>query len=703
MATLETIRNRAGILIAIVIGLALLAFILGDLLGGGNTMFMSRQMEIGKIAGTSVSVNEYQQKIEELAEIYKLNSGQRTLDAATMEDLQDQTWNLMVQQTILNKQLEKLGLAVTPEEVFEMVQGENPHPTIRQMFTNPETGEFNKAYVLQFLKAMSQGQVGEQREFWLYLEKEIIRERKLTKYNNLIKKGMYATSLEAKNEFVNTNKKYSLGYVMRRFTEIPDSLVTVTDKDLKKYYGEHKNNYEQEASVDLEYVAFEVLPSEEDYTLAQEWINDIQDEFATARDDQQFVNLNSDVPFDNKNYKKGELPETIDEFMFTAEVGDIYGPYLENDAYKLSKLSEINFIPDSVRARHILIAPEQQDPDAMQRAVNRADSLRELISEGAGFAELARQYSDDGSAGEGGDLGWFTEGEMVQPFNDFVFNGDKGDIEVVETRFGAHVIEIIDQSAEVKKVKVATIVHNVEPSDETYQEIYSLAGEFAVNTNTAKEFDEAVDAMGVVKKYAYNLRENDRQITGLESPRELIRWAFTTAEEGDISDIYEFDNKFVIAKVAAVREEGYAPLESIRDEVRLNVIKEKKADIIAEEMNNVLANANTIDDVGQELAIPVEYVENVTFASTSISGIGAEPKILGFAEEIEINIPSSPIKGNNGVYIIQVSGVTEVEVPENLSADKRRLASRYSMRANYEAFEALREASNVIDKRSRFY
>ncbi|MFW5751799.1 MAG: peptidylprolyl isomerase, partial [bacterium] len=474
MATLETIRNRAGILIAIVIGLALLAFILGDLLGGGNTMFMSRQMEIGKIAGTSVSVNEYQQKIEELAEIYKLNSGQRTLDAATMEDLQDQTWNLMVQQTILNKQLEKLGLAVTPEEVFEMVQGENPHPTIRQMFTNPETGEFNKAYVLQFLKAMSQGQVGEQREFWLYLEKEIIRERKLTKYNNLIKKGMYATSLEAKNEFVNTNKKYSLGYVMRRFTEIPDSLVTVTDKDLKKYYGEHKNNYEQEASVDLEYVAFEVLPSEEDYTLAQEWINDIQDEFATARDDQQFVNLNSDVPFDNKNYKKGELPETIDEFMFTAEVGDIYGPYLENDAYKLSKLSEINFIPDSVRARHILIAPEQQDPDAMQRAVNRADSLRELISEGAGFAELARQYSDDGSAGEGGDLGWFTEGEMVQPFNDFVFNGDKGDIEVVETRFGAHVIEIIDQSAEVKKVKVATIVHNVEPSDETYQEIYSL-------------------------------------------------------------------------------------------------------------------------------------------------------------------------------------------------------------------------------------
>ncbi len=703
MATLETIRNRAGILIAIVIGLALLAFILGDLLGGGNTMFMSRQMEIGKIAGTSVSVNEYQQKIEELAEIYKLNSGQRTLDAATMEDLQDQTWNLMVQQTILNKQLEKLGLAVTPEEVFEMVQGENPHPTIRQMFTNPETGEFNKAYVLQFLKAMSQGQVGEQREFWLYLEKEIIRERKLTKYNNLIKKGMYATSLEAKNEFVNTNKKYSLGYVMRRFTEIPDSLVTVTDKDLKKYYGEHKNNYEQEASVDLEYVAFEVLPSEEDYTLAQEWINDIQDEFATARDDQQFVNLNSDVPFDNKNYKKGELPETIDEFMFTAEVGDIYGPYLENDAYKLSKLSEINFIPDSVRARHILIAPEQQDPDAMQRAVNRADSLRELISEGAGFAELARQYSDDGSAGEGGDLGWFTEGEMVQPFNDFVFNGDKGDIEVVETRFGAHVIEIIDQSAEVKKVKVATIVHNVEPSDETYQEIYSLAGEFAVNTNTAKEFDEAVDAMGVVKKYAYNLRENDRQITGLESPRELIRWAFTTAEEGDISDIYEFDNKFVIAKVAAVREEGYAPLESIRDEVRLNVIKEKKADIIAEEMNNVLANANTIDDVGQELAIPVEYVENVTFASTSISGIGAEPKILGFAEEIEINTPSSPIKGNNGVYIIQVSGVTEVEVPENLSADKRRLASRYSMRANYEAFEALREASNVIDKRSRFY
>ncbi|MFP4059952.1 MAG: SurA N-terminal domain-containing protein [Bacteroidales bacterium] len=703
MATLETIRNRAGILIAIVIGLALLAFILGDLLGGGNTMFMSRQMEIGKIAGTSVSVNEYQQKIEELAEIYKLNSGQRTLDAATMEDLQDQTWNLMVQQTILNKQLEKLGLAVTPEEVFEMVQGENPHPTIRQMFTNPETGEFNKAYVLQFLKAMSQGQVGEQREFWLYLEKEIIRERKLTKYNNLIKKGMYATSLEAKNEFVNTNKKYSLGYVMRRFTEIPDSLVTVTDKDLKKYYGEHKNNYEQEASVDLEYVAFEVLPSEEDYTLAQEWINDIQDEFATARDDQQFVNLNSDVPFDNKNYKKGELPETIDEFMFTAEVGDIYGPYLENDAYKLSKLSEINFIPDSVRARHILIAPEQQDPDAMQRAVNRADSLRELISEGAGFAELARQYSDDGSAGEGGDLGWFTEGEMVQPFNDFVFNGDKGDIEVVETRFGAHVIEIIDQSAEVKKVKVATIVHNVEPSDETYQEIYSLAGEFAVNTNTAKEFDEAVDAMGVVKKYAYNLRENDRQITGLESPRELIRWAFTTAEEGDISDIYEFDNKFVIAKVAAVREEGYAPLESIRDEVRLNVIKEKKADIIAEEMNNVLANANTIDDVGQELAIPVEYVENVTFASTSISGIGAEPKILGFAEEIEINTPSSPIKGNNGVYIIQVSGVTEVKVPENLSADKRRLASRYSMRANYEAFEALREASNVIDKRSRFY
>ena len=405
MATLEKIRNRAGVLVALVIGFALLAFILGDLLTTGRSIFSSNQFEIAEIDGKSISVQYYQQKVENLAEIYRMNTGKGSLDESTLESVREQTWQQMVQEYVLEDEVDELGLAVSPEEVFDMVQGANIHPIIARMFTNPETGELNRSYILQFLKSLDQDATGEQKTFWLYLENEITRERMMSKFNTLIDKGLYVTQVQAKENYKANNKKVDFNFIMQRYSEVSDSLVKVTDSDLKAYYKENKNNFKQEASRDIEYVAFDIKPSKEDDNQVREWIYDIQGDFKKASDDKQFVNLNSDEPFDEKYYNKSELPDEYAEFMFNANEGDIYGPFKSDDTYKIAKLTNIKYMPDSVKARHILIQPSAQTQAAIAKARDLADSLKTLIKKGADFAELAKEYSSDGSASEGGELG----------------------------------------------------------------------------------------------------------------------------------------------------------------------------------------------------------------------------------------------------------------------------------------------------------
>ena len=707
MATLQTIRDRAGLLVAVVIGISILAFVMGDLFGGGGStrLGMKKKMEIAEIAGQSVSYIEYDQRVNDLVEIYKL-SGQTNLDEATMLSIQQQSWDQMVREYIMSDEYKKLGLGVSSEELFDLVQGENPHMYIQQLFTDPQTGIFDRGALIRFLKNLENDEMGTQRAYWMFMETQIHDEQVFSKYIELVRKGLYVTTQQAENKIEENTSQFDFKYMVKRFSQVPDSAVTFTENDLKKYYNEHRQEYEQTPSRSIDYVVFEVKPSAQDVNDAEEWINDIYNDFVNTNDIPQFVNANSDEPFDNMNYADGELPDIINDFMFQNDVGATYGPYFENETYKISRLAAINQVADSVRARHILISPGPERTP--QQAREMADSLKDLIDRGTDFALLATLNSDDqGSAQLGGDLGWFTEGMMVQPFNDACFFGNIGDVTIVETQFGYHIIEILNQGPKTMKVQVGTVSRIVKSSSNTIQNYYSQASQFAGMNNTYEKFIAAIEKEGLNKRVALDIKENDRQIPGLESPRLLIRSIYETDNNQIVLDfndqaVFELENKFVVAFVTDVKEKGIAPLEQVTNDVELQVRLQKKGELLAQQIRESSQDAGSIEDLANALDVSVEEASAVKFASFSIPNLGVEPKILGTLASLPLNQLSPPIVGNNGVYVVEVTALLEDEATE-LETEKNTLLMTYQSRANFEAFTALRENANIKDQRSKFY
>lgn len=707
MATLQTIRDKAGVLIATIIGIAILAFVLGDFLGGnsGGGLGNKKKFEIGEIAGNSVSYIDFDRKVNNLTEIYKL-SGQSTIDEATITSIQEQTWDQMVRDMIMSKEYEQLSLYVSSEELFDMVQGENPHAYVRQIFTDQNTGYFDRGALIRFLKNIENDETGNQRKYWLFLENQINDERLFTKYLNMVRKGLNATKFQAEQNYELNSKTIDFKYILKRYTYVADSTISISEEDVKSYYNEHKNNYKQTASRDIEYVSFDVNPSQSDITDAEEWIAHIKPDFETEANTEQFVNANSDIPFDTKNYSDGELPELINDYMFNNPVDSVYGPYFENETYKLAKLAAINNIPDSVHARHILISPgPERSPE---RATQIADSLSALIQSGTDFALLATLNSDDkGSAQLGGDLGWFKDGAMVRPFNDACFFGNKGDIKTVESQFGFHIIEILEQGKKSKKVQVGIVAREVQPSSTTFQNIYSIASKFAGTNNTYEKFIAAIEKEGLNKRVANDLKENDRQIPGLESPRLLIMAVYTSDKSEIVLDrsdqaVFELGDKYVVAYLTEVKEDGIAPLEQVREDVELNTRKKKKGEALIKSIKEKMANASSIEDLGSAVNAEVQLATGINFNSFSIPGAGIEPAVIGTVAELPEDKISDPVEGLNGVYVLQATTISTKE-DDNPEAEKAALKTVYQTRVNYDTYNSLLEKAKVKDKRSKFY
>ena len=700
MATLQRIRNRAGILIAVIIGVAIFAFVLQDLLTGGNSAIRQNRVVFAEIAGKSISYEEYTTIVEDLSEFYRLRFGITSLDEQMVESIREEAWNTLVRKYATMDEYKKLGIAVSTDEVMDMVQGRNPHPIIRQLFSDPQTGILNRSFLLQFIRTMNEDPTGAQRTIWLQLENQIINDKAYSKYNNLIRKGIYTTDLEAECDFRQTDKKVDFSYIRQPFTGIPDSLISYTESDLRSYYNENRNFFRQTASRDIEYVVFEVTPSQDDVKDAQEWINRMKNDFKSTTDVASFVNIESDITYNGQNYTYNELSDSIKDFIFSAKPGDVYGTYSENESFRLARLVEINYLPDSVNARHILIQPDQTI--TASQANHIADSLKNLIDQGTSFASLALENSADGSAQDGGNLGWFRENQMVKPFNDACFNGKKGDVLVIESQFGYHVIEILDQSPPVKKVKVAILSREIKPSSKTYQDIYAKAIEFAGINNTYELFNAAITKQNLTKRYASELTESQRDIPGLDYSRPLIQWAFE-AELHDIStEIFELGNKFVVAAVTAVREEGFAPYEQVRNEIVVDVEMNKKTEIIIEQLRAEMNESASLEDLADIFNLQIQEASNISFSSISIPSAGIEPKVIGAATSLPEGVLSQPVQGNNGVYVLVVNSINQSE-EANTQSTKYRLNMMRQSQVYSEAYQALLDASNIKDNRAKFF
>ncbi len=705
MATLQNIRNRGSLMVAIVIGLALGAFILGDMLSSGSNLMKPSQMKIAEIDGESVQYPQFQKKVEELAEIYKMNTQQTQIDENTWEQIREQVWQGMLQENILGKASEKLGITVGSEELFDMVQGNNPHPIIQQLFRNQQTGEVDKSSILQFLKSLDINATPQQKSYWLYIENQIMQDKLRTKYNNLVSKGLYITSEEAKKSLEGRNKNANFQFVALNYSSVSDSAVKVTDSELKEYYNKHKEEYKQEKTRKIEYITFDVLPSAADKAATQKWITESKAGFATVQDNEQYINVNSETRFDPSFFKKEELAPEMAEWAFSAQQGDIYGPYFENNAYKLAKIDQFKLLPDSVEASHILINPQTVGGAPQAQAL--VDSIKKLIENGASFSELAIKYSGDpGSASKGGDLGWFKRKQMVPEFEAAAFNGEVNKLYIAGTQFGLHLIKPTKKGKEINQVRIATLSRNVEPSTDTYQKIYGETSKFASENPNTESFNKSVLEQKLNKKIA-TLKENDREVVGLESSRQLVRAAFL-ADKGKIlvhnegSSIFEFGNKFVISMLTEATEEGVSTFEEAKILVDLAVRKEKKALLLAAKMKEAASGETRLENVASKLSTIVNEATNLNFDTYSIPVAGFEPAIVGTVASLPENKISAPIEGINGVYLAKVTAIV-TNAEGDVQGEKTRLAQALNYRAGSLVFESLKKLADIEDRRSKFY
>ena len=702
MAILEDIRKKGGIIVSIVIGLALFAFIIGDFIPGGRrNRGGGRNFDVAKVAGQTLSVQSLEAKIEEMSNLYQQQYGQ--LDDRMRDMVHDRAWQVFIDETIMQQAYKQVGLTVSSEELWDVITGFNPSPLIRQYFSDPQTGEFDRTNLMYFLrnKDVDPSMASAAHE-WNIIEKSILDNRFSEKYSGLTGKGIFVPDFMAENENQEINKQVDFDYIVQSYSSVPDSAIKVSSDDLKEYYKKYKKQWEQTASRDIEYVVFYITPSDEDRTAAQEWIDKIRPEFEEAPDPFQFIRLNSRTPADTRFLTREQLPVQV-EGLFDETVGAMVGPYQETEALKLVKLAKVENRPDSVKVRQIILLPKEQTQASYTEAVTLGDSIKTAIEKGADFAQLAVKYSADPSVAiSNGDLGWIHEADMqAGTMTETLFSLQKGEVTSMESGQGIFVIQVTERGKEAKKVQIATLQHDILPSSRTEQIIYSQASKFAIENRSEKQFDEAAATQNITKRVASYLGENDRQIPAFSSARQIIRWAFE-AKRGDVSDVFSVDNSYVVAVLKTIRKKGIAPVNQVVAEIDLAVRREKKAALISAQLSEAAGKAQSFSDLALSLNLPVETASAITFSAFSIPSAGIEPQLIAAAASMNEGNISQPIEGINGVYLFIVKQITEPG-ETGLEEARERLGVTNTNRSMSEALQALRKAANIKDMRSNFY
>lgn len=702
MAMMNTLREKMGKIVLIFIGLAMVAFIAGDFLGPNSFLF-GQDNNVGEIAGKDISYETYQSAVEEAKTNYILQYNQQVTENE-MPSIRQQAWDKMVSDVAFTSQMDKVGVQVSPDEVWDMVQGKNIDPTVQQSFMNPETGQFDRERLIQFLQNM--GSLSPQVQVqWQLFEKNLGPSRRRLKYDNLMLSSNYVTDAEASQEYSAQNDVAEVKYLYIPYYSVSDSTTAVSDDMLEKYLNEHKAEYKIENSRTLDYVTFSVLPSTEDSTFYREELNELKDEFKEVEDDSVYARVNSDLNTFYGTYNVGNLPARIQGNASNLTAGDVRGAYLEGNFYKVYKISKIE--EDTVgttKANHILFKWADDSDEAKAEAkVNANKVLREIMN-GADFAEKAKEYGTDGTASRGGDLGWFTQGrKMVKEFDDAVFAvKNKGLIrKLVETQFGYHIIELTEDVS-YTTYKVAVIAREIVASDATRDLAFRKADLFKSTTSNLEDFIANAEKEGVTIAASGKLGSNDRRIGNLSSARQIVQWVFRDASIGSVSDVFDLDNDYVIAVMTEEEEEGEADLNSVKPQISLKVKNNIKADQITGKLNGLTGSLDEIAEAyGADAS--VYNTSDLKLSATSLTSVGFAPEAIGVVFGLSGGSKSAPIILDNGVVIMELVNKTEAPEVGDYSIFANQIKQKVRGRIAYNIDQTIREKADIQDERYKFY
>ena len=695
MATLGNIRKRSGLLLA-VIGIAMLAFILGDFMQS-QRVGGSSQIIIGEIEGEKVMPQDFQNKVDEQIEIQGSQNSNFSINEATRGQIRNQVWNQFVRDILMNKQYNSLGIALSDKEWMERLSGANVHPEISKipLFQDPNTGQFDGNRALTYVKGIMSEESTEARNQWIAYQEYLIKLIKQAKYDALISKSMHITDYQSKISTEEKNNNVVFNYVKIPYSSLADSSFVPSDKEIKEYYKKNKSDYKQTKSKDIDYVVFEVVPSIDDEQKTKEYLKSLLLEFSEYEDYENLVRRHSDVSNNQFSYSKKEnLLDPVWQKLFDAEIGTTIGPYLHNEGnYRIAKLVDVQKRADSVRARHILVSNERMTPDSAKTFLNE---LKKQIEIGVDFGELANTSDDKGSAIKGGDLGWFSEGRMVDEFNEACFTSTKGQLQIVETQFGVHLIQLVDHSRKIKKIKVAHIDRNVSASTETFEKYHKQAREFAGKLMTTSiSFDSLINISNLVKRNDYQIVESKSSISGLPNSREIVKWV-NQAKKGDVSEIFEINNSLVVCYLLESRDEGFVPLNTLIEEISSIVMMQKKYDHVKKLYDN-----QDLENIAISNSTKVQSAKS-NFSSTSITGIGFEPKLIGKIFGTDKATYNQPVQCSNSIIYFQTISQDSIQT-QNQNTERIQLVNALKSISAVESFNAIKDKSTIIDHRSEIY
>ncbi len=711
MSIIQSIRDRGAVISVVIIALALLGFIAMDAFTGKSNLFGgSPSTTVGKVNGEKIGVQDFQNLItqnEQNMQQQGYPSGE-----ATRQQALEAAWSQEVSRILLKQELDKLGIEVGKKEMGDMLYGPNPSPVAKQ-YLGGQDGQYNVAQVQQTINEIQKGRDASRKEQLNQLLNYMKQVRLEEKYNSLFTNSTNFPKWLLEKQNADNSQLGRISFVRVPYTEIPDSSVKISDKEVADYISKHKEDFKQEESRSIAYLAFSASPNAKDTAETIEKLKLIAPAMAEKKDDEMenFLAAEGASNFYNGYINGKTIQIAQKDSIFRTPVGMIYGPYLDGGSFTIAKMLGVRQMPDSAKVRHILISTMQIDPQTRQSqmvrddatALKLIDSVKQLLSSGQPFDSVCAKLSEDPGSKDKGGVYEIGSGQMVAPFNDYSFTNAPGSKGVVKTEFGYHYIEVISQKGSATGYKIAYLSKPVVASQETINDARNNAGSFASKARDEKSFNETFDkewkAKGYNKGIGLDIRPTAYQVTGLGFSRDFVRKIYD-AKRGEVLQPERVEENYVVAVVTEVQEKGTQSVGKARAMVEPLLRNHKKAELIKTKTGPV----TTLEAAAAKLGKQIEPADSLRFSGGQ-NTIGFEPKVLGatFCPANRGKVVTEPIEGTAGVYVIRVDNVSATAVADANVAEQRKQQYEMSKQRGNSPLAALREAASITDNRTKHF
>jgi peptidyl-prolyl cis-trans isomerase D len=703
MALIGTLRNKLGKFVVGAVFISILAFVINDIFVGNNSILTGSNNSVGEIAGKDISVEEYRAALQERETNYILNFN-RQPGEREMPTLQEQAWEMLVSRNAVESEFEKVGIQVTDDEVWDMIQGKNVDQNIQQApaFQNPETGLFDRNLVVRYIQNL-QAMGPEAQVRWQMFRNDLGPARRRLKYEALLLSTSYITAAEAERDYHVQNDRAEVKYLYVPFYAISDTMAQVTDSDLRSYYDRNKQKFKVSATRDLSYVTFPVVASAEDTLDIRRELTGIARDFELSKDDSTFASLNTDglAPFTTVN--PGGLPASVPADSLIQ--GNVIGPYLDGGNFKVLKVSAIK--EDTIayaRANHILIKPKGTTDAEKKEAKAKAQKILNDLKAGADFAAQAREFSEDASnATRGGDLGWFDDNTMVKSFSEAVFGARKKGLlsNLIETTFGYHIIEITEVPTRTVYT-LASIERTITPGKATTDEAYRKADGFALGLSGVEEFREKAKAENLMVTDLTSVGSGERRLSSLGESRNVVQWLFRDAKVGKVSDVFELDDLYVVAVMTGETDEGVKSFAAVKEEITPLARNEVKGKII---MSRIGSNEGALEDLAKSFGTDANVYSSsdLRLNTSSLTGAGFDPVAVGKAFSLESGKRTSAFVGEQGVFVMEMTNKTTSPEIGDYTMYLTQLQNSVRTRTSMSIADAIKDKADIRDERYKFY